>query len=113
MKAILAPGVEILCPHCGEWHTLAPSDSESTTTIGMLFFMCKGRRFYAGHTDEWGHGYQTRGAFKYTGLGCPKCRQPIADVEGEPFAGTLVFAARAGIGGTPTRPAQSRSEAIV
>jgi hypothetical protein len=43
-----------------------------------------------------GHGYQTRGAFKYTGLGCPKCRRPIADVEGDPFAGTHVFACPCG-----------------
>jgi DNA-directed RNA polymerase subunit RPC12/RpoP len=96
VNKILAPGVEIRCPHCGEWHAVGPSEVQSTPhATEMLYFTCKGRRFHAGHIDEWGHGYETRGAFKYTGLRCPKCRQPVADLESE-LAGTVVFACPCG-----------------
>ena len=73
MKSILAPGVEVRCPHCGDSHTLAPSDLESTPDANrMLYFTCNYRRFYAGHTDKWGHGYETRAGHKYTGPRLPK-----------------------------------------
>jgi ribosomal protein L37AE/L43A len=50
----------------------------------MLFFECKGRYFYGGQIG-YASRHETRSMNtptpKHTGLVCPQCKQPIADIE--------------------------------
>lgn len=47
----LDDGMLLKCSKCGEWHTVRPSDGdvgESEHAKEMLYWLCRGRRFYAG-----------------------------------------------------------------
>ena len=47
----LEAGMLLKCSHCGEWHTVRPADGnvgESEHALAMLYWLCRGRRFYAG-----------------------------------------------------------------
>jgi hypothetical protein len=45
----LRPGDEVHCPHCRRWHQVAASNVEGTEyTRLMLFWQCRGGRYYAG-----------------------------------------------------------------
>ena len=47
----LEAGMLLQCSHCGEWHTVRPADGnvgESEHALAMLYWLCRGRRFYAG-----------------------------------------------------------------
>ena len=45
----LQPGAEVRCPHCRRWHPVFVGHTEGTDyTLAMLYFMCRGARFYAG-----------------------------------------------------------------
>ena len=39
------------CSHCGEWHAVRRADGnvgESEHVLAMLYWLCRGGRFYAG-----------------------------------------------------------------
>ena len=47
----LETGMLLKCSKCGEWHTVRPADSnvgEAEHAKEMLYWLCRGRRFYAG-----------------------------------------------------------------
>jgi len=45
----LHPGDELHCPHCRRWHPVGATNKEGTEyTRLMLFWECRGDRFYAG-----------------------------------------------------------------
>ena len=44
-------GMLLKCSKCGQWHTVRPADSdvgESDQAKEMLYWLCRGRRYYAG-----------------------------------------------------------------
>ena len=47
----LETGMLLKCSKCGEWHTVRPADGnvgEAEHAREMLYWPCRGRRFYAG-----------------------------------------------------------------
>jgi hypothetical protein len=47
----LEDGMLLKCSKCGEWHTVRPDDGQSGEhehAKDMLYWLCRGRRFYAG-----------------------------------------------------------------
>jgi hypothetical protein len=52
----LHPGSHIRCPHCRQWHSVYHGHTEGTDyTLQMLYFTCRGLRYYAGQD-----GYASR-----------------------------------------------------
>jgi hypothetical protein len=52
----LRDGAQIRCPHCRQWHSVSHGHTEGTDyTLQMLYFTCRGLRYYAGHD-----GYPSR-----------------------------------------------------
>jgi len=41
----IAPGDEILCPHCKAWHVLALQAADGVKVVSALFFRCAGTKF--------------------------------------------------------------------
>jgi hypothetical protein len=53
----LQPGARIRCPHCRNWHPLFHGHADGTDyTRQMLYFICRGQRFYAGQAGKRAHG---------------------------------------------------------
>src|SRR5262245_4220077 len=95
MSIPLAPGVEVRCPHCDAWHRVHPAATEGTEeTRSMVFFLCRGGRYFAGSLGYPSQFQTRRTDVKYTGLSCPSCRLPAAVIEDESL-GTLLFACQA------------------
>lgn len=46
----LDDGMLLKCSKCDQWHTVRPADDTADTEHAkeMLFWLCRGRRFYAG-----------------------------------------------------------------
>jgi hypothetical protein len=46
----LEDGMLLKCSKCNQWHTVRPADGTADTEHAkeMLFWLCRGRRFYAG-----------------------------------------------------------------
>jgi hypothetical protein len=47
----LQAGILLNCPHCGDWHPVQPATGnvgESEHALAMLYWYCRGGRFYAG-----------------------------------------------------------------
>ena len=45
----LAIGDLLRCPHCRQWHAVVNWHTSGTlSSLKMLYFECKGQRFYAG-----------------------------------------------------------------
>jgi len=46
----LEDGMLLKCSKCDQWHTVRPADGPGDTEHAkeMLFWLCRGRRFYAG-----------------------------------------------------------------
>jgi hypothetical protein len=43
----------IRCPHCRQWHAVFYGHTEGTDyTLQMLYFTCRGMRFYAGQAGQ-------------------------------------------------------------
>jgi len=60
MEPPLHPSDELHCPHCRRWHPLIkPYDEGTAVTQGMLFFVCRGGRYYGGQV-EGASRFQTR-----------------------------------------------------
>jgi hypothetical protein len=53
----LEPGDEIHCLHCHRWHPVhcRPAASETPDSTRMLFWECRGHRYYAGHVGTQSH----------------------------------------------------------
>jgi hypothetical protein len=50
---ILRPDSRLRCPHCRDWHPVSHGHTDGTDyTLQMLYFTCRGLRYYAGQ-----HGY--------------------------------------------------------
>ncbi len=57
----LHAGANIRCPHCRRWHLVSHGHTEGTEyTLQMLYFTCRGLRFYAGQ-DGYPSRHPTRG----------------------------------------------------
>ncbi len=53
---VLQPGDELHCPHCHQWHVIVRSHDVGTDyTRRMLYWDCRGQRYYAGQI-----GFQSR-----------------------------------------------------
>ena len=53
----LEGGMLLKCSKCGEWHTVRPADGnvgEAEHAKEMLYWLCRGRRFYAGQRGSVG-----------------------------------------------------------
>jgi hypothetical protein len=49
MNQPLKVGDLLRCPHCRRWHPVVKWHSEGTAyTLRMLYFECRGQRYYAG-----------------------------------------------------------------
>jgi hypothetical protein len=49
MNARLQVGDVLRCPRCRKWHPVVKCHTSGTDyTLRMLYFRCKGQRFYAG-----------------------------------------------------------------
>ena len=43
----------VLCPHCRRWHPVSLGHTTGTPyTVAMLYFMCRGGRYYAGQLGQ-------------------------------------------------------------
>ena len=48
----LRPGDLVKCPQCRRWHPVVKWHREGTAnTLRMLYFDCRGKRYYAGQQD--------------------------------------------------------------
>ena len=46
-------GSLVLCPHCRKWHPVVKGHTEGTEyTQRMLYFACRGGRYYAGQVGQ-------------------------------------------------------------
>ena len=53
----LEEGMLLKCRKCGEWHTVRPAEGnvgEAEHANEMLYWLCRGRRFYAGQRGSVG-----------------------------------------------------------
>jgi hypothetical protein len=49
----LTLGAQIRCPHCRQWHEVVSGHNEGTEyTMRMLYFGCRGGRYYAGQIGQ-------------------------------------------------------------
>jgi len=53
MNPPLRVGDLLRCPHCRRWHRVVKCHNEGTAyTLRMLYFDCRGKRYYAGQEDR-------------------------------------------------------------
>ena len=63
MERPLRVGDLLRCPHCRRWHRLVKWHNAGTAyTLRMLYFDCRGKRYYAGQEDLESR-HETKAAF--------------------------------------------------
>jgi len=63
MDRSLAPGDELRCPHCYNWHALIQKHAEGTdATVRILYFECRGLPYFGGFVRARSR-HETRTAF--------------------------------------------------
>ena len=77
----LQPGSLVLCPHCGRWHPVSLGHTTGTPyTQAMLYFMCRGGRYYAGQLGQTSrHRTRSPAPFATTSIVGPSPSQPTED----------------------------------